>query len=140
MSNKYKKKPTSDFEATLKTLLSLFNRRKQTKKRIQHLTMNVVVLGSKKVGKTCLIKALCGSEFERQYTPTVLDVYQKESMLGSSCVKFEFVDLADSYSFPAMTRLYIKKADVYLLVYDGTPESYETLTRLKSEIEHYSTA
>ena len=134
-TNSDKKPKRANFKVSLKSLLTILDSRKRSKRRIKHVTLTVVVLGHKSVGKTSLIKALCGCAFERDYTPTVLDVYKKECTLGSSHVTLEFIDLAGEYSFPAMTRLYIEKADVYLLVYDRAEVSYKTLERLKTEIE-----
>ncbi|XP_066914690.1 GTP-binding protein Di-Ras2-like [Clytia hemisphaerica] len=123
------------FKCTIKTMMQLFNHRKQVKKRIQRVTLSVIVLGTRNVGKTSLIRALCGEEFTSDASPTVLDVYTKENMINNMLVKFEFIDLSASHSFPAMRKLYIQKANIFFLLYDNTRDSFKEMVRLKDEIE-----
>lgn len=123
------------FKSVVKTLISLLNAKRFLKQRIKRITLSVLVLGAANTGKTSIIKAICGEDFEETYTPTVLDFYDKETLVGNSNVKFEFVDISGSYSFPAMRKLYIEKSDIFFLVYDKRQKTYDELLRLKAEIE-----
>ena len=103
---------------------------------MKRVSLTVMVLGHESVGKTSVIKVLCGDKYEPIYkNTTVLDVYDKETLINELLVKFEFLDLSGAYSFPAMRKLYIEKADIFFLVYDRTCESLDEIIRLKSEIE-----
>ena len=135
-NNKQKKRT---FKNAIKSLIMLLNvgqkSRPQNKKQIKRVSLSVLVLGRQGTGKTSLIKTLIGDEFTSEYCPTILDVYTKETIIDNLCVKFEFIDIAGSHSFPAMRKLYIEKANIFLLVYDKNRESLDELVRLKSEIE-----
>lgn len=123
------------FKSTVKRIISLLNAKRLLKTRIKRVTLSVLVLGAAETGKTSVVKAICGEDFDEFYTPTVLDFYEKETLVGNSLIKFEFADISGSYSFPAMRKLYIEKADIFFLVYDKRRKTYEEITRLKSEIE-----
>ena len=133
-----KKKKKKTFKSAIKSVIMMLNGGHQSqanKKQIKRVSLSVLVLGRQGVGKTSLIKALIGEEFTGDYCPTVLDVYTKETIIDNLYVKFEFIDISGSHSFPAMRKLYIEKANVFLLVYDKERESHDELLRLKTEIE-----
>ena len=79
--------------------------------------VNILVLGSSRVGKTCLIRRLAGLPSSQEYKPTVYDVYEKELHHKRGQFILEFVDTAGSHEFPAMQRLAISHADIFLVVY-----------------------
>ena len=128
-----------NFKTAIKSLIMMLNGQNRIKKQIKRVSLSVLVLGHSGVGKTSLIKAIIGEDFVggdvSEYKPTVHDVFEKEAIINQLYVKFEFVDMAGSQNFPAMQKLYIERANIFLLVYDGGPESLTELLRLKSEIE-----
>ena len=137
-SHTNKKQTKRTFKNAIKSLIMLLNvgqKNRANNKQIKRVSLSVLVLGRQGTGKTALIKSLIGDEFTSDYCPTILDIYTKETIIDNMCVKFEFIDIAGSHSFPAMRKLYIERANVFLLVYDKDRESLDELVRLKNEIE-----
>lgn len=102
---------------------------------IKRCTFTVLFMGDAKVGKTSIIRSICGKKHELQYKPTVLEISEKEVLLEEFDIKIDFVDLSGYYEFPAMKKVYIEKADQFVLVYArDNDESFLQVQRLKQEI------
>ena len=66
--------------------------------------------------------------YEETYTPTVEDFYEKPINFHGQSVSIGVIDMTGSFDFPAMTDLFLNRADVVLLVYDvGDTASLKTL-------------
>ncbi|XP_057297106.1 ras-like protein 2 [Hydractinia symbiolongicarpus] len=103
---------------------------------IKRRTVKVLLMGNAGVGKTSIIHNLCNEEFKSMYRPTVFDIYEKEALIDDFYVKFELLDISGSYSFPAMKKLYIQQADIFLLVFsEQDKNSFDEIDKLRKEIE-----
>jgi len=111
-------------------------KRTQSVPDVYSRVIDVVFLGSARVGKTNLVRRLLDREFQDDYNPTVYDVFHKEIINDNGKVTFQIIDMSGFYSFPPMRRIAISKSDVFVLVYEiGNEKSYKEIGRLKEEIE-----
>ena len=126
-------------KSTLNTILSSLGRKNGKKRNGKTKNLSVFVLGAANTGKSSIINVLCDEEFSDAYSPTKFDIYEKE-LVGAGnnnpTVKFVFFDISGKDSCAIMRREYIRKADIFLLVYSADqPSSYKQLLRYKTEIE-----
>jgi len=79
----------------------------------------VVFLGAARTGKSAIIKRFLHDVFDDEYKTTVEDLHSVEHREsgGSMCFHLEILDTSGSYSFPAMRRLAIGRADACVLVF-----------------------
>ena len=77
----------------------------------------VVVLGSKKCGKTAFIKRFVNGEFFETYTPTVEDLFVYSFKHEARQYTLQITDMASPFQFPAMRDLHIRAAELILLLY-----------------------
>ncbi|CAM2099942.1 unnamed protein product [Caretta caretta] len=100
--------------------------------------VRLVLFGAAGVGKTALIRRFLQDTFEARHRRTVEELHQLELELeaGSGLrLSLEILDTSGSYSFPAMRRLCISRADAFALVYSlQEPDSFAEVQRLRDEI------
>ncbi len=91
------------------------------KRRCSSFLFKIVVLGSKAVGKTSLIRRFVENEFSNKYLPTVSDIFEKSVCRADDEAVYvlKIHDTAGDlqYEFPAMYPLTIADADMFILVY-----------------------
>ncbi|KAM9125171.1 ras-related protein Rap-2c-like [Pangshura tecta] len=100
--------------------------------------LRLVFFGAAGVGKTALIRRFLQDSFEARHRRTVEELHQLELELGAGSglrLRLEILDTSGSYSFPAMRRLCIGRADAFALVYSlQEPDSFAEVQRLRDEI------
>ncbi|XP_030432897.1 ras-related protein Rap-2a-like [Gopherus evgoodei] len=102
--------------------------------------VRLVFFGAAGVGKTALIRRFLQDSFEARHRRTVeeLHLLELELELGAGSglrLRLEILDTSGSYSFPAMRRLCIGRADAFALVYSlQEPDSFAEVQRLRDEI------
>ena len=95
----------------------------------------VLLLGSKSIGKTCLIKRLLEGKFIEEHKPTVEDRFPYEVKNDSFDIHCEIVDI-DAFDFPAERDLHVKSACVIMLVYEvRNRKSFEIMQKIYDGIK-----
>ena len=117
-----KKKNKKEDDKTKKT-----RRRSTAYSKARKTQRKVVVLGSKKCGKTAFIKRFVTGEFLETYTPTVEDLYVHSFKHQARHYTLQITDMASPFQFPAMRDLHIRAAELILLLYqiDSEPSYAE---------------
>ncbi|KAG5443396.1 Ras- protein rapA [Clonorchis sinensis] len=102
---------------------------------------DVVFMGAARVGKTTLVhRIMCVDSslaLEGRYAPTVEDSYIRQFLAGETSCRLRLVDTAGGYEFPAMERLWIKRASAFVLVCSrDDPSSLVHLRNLLNRIKN----
>lgn len=111
--------------------------KRQSQTVFKEKTVKILVLGKENVGKTSIIRKLCDQEeFVEQYKATLYDVYEKKLDIDEYKVNMQFMDLGGSQPFPSMLEVFIRQADVFILVYaHNNNESFKRLNELREQIQ-----
>lgn len=113
-----------------RTVFLIMKKSKTTEKKCR-----IVVMGASGVGKTSLISQLLGNGCPQEHEETVEEMYHSELRMPAAKYNLEILDTTGAYSFPAMRRLAINKADVFVLVFAvDSPDSLKYLKTLREEI------
>ena len=111
---------------------------------------NIVILGSRGVGKTALTTRFVANMFvEGEYDPTTSDNYRRQVALdvekneydgrasesGSDCVVLDILDDDMRETFPSMRDCWIKEGQIFLLVFDVVnPNTFDEITLIREQI------
>ncbi|XP_052690362.1 ras-related protein Rap1-like [Crassostrea angulata] len=96
----------------------------------------IAVLGTKKVGKTCLIAQLLKKSFPDTYSPTIEALFQYNIQTSENkFAKLEILDTAGSFEFPDLLRKAVRSCHALVLMFDlsdsmRTFREVETLRQL----------
>ncbi|XP_077996734.1 GTP-binding protein Rhes-like [Glandiceps talaboti] len=95
----------------------------------------LVMMGAAGVGKSSIISRFLYGKVSEQHKETVEEIHAQDFNISGHRVHFEVLDTSGSFSFPAMQKIYIETADVFVLVYSVTDkDSFEEVVRLKDLI------
>ena len=83
----------------------------------------IVFLGVGRVGKTSILRRFMYGAFHETYMETVEDIHLYHFNVTGKSLFVSFLDTAGSIPFPAMRKLYISKAQAFVLVYSITDEN-----------------
>lgn len=121
---------------TMGLLKLIFGKSKKTQVFMKEKIVKILVMGKERVGKTTLIHKLCNpEEFVENYKPTLYDVYEKTITVDEYNVKFQFMELGGSQNFPSMQDVFVRQADIYILVYAyDDKDSYKRLLELRDQL------
>ena len=104
------------------------------------LTLKIIILGSTKVGKTCLINQYFNKEFNDNPISTIgIDLQSKYFKFDNDIVKINFINTAGQERFDSISSNYLKNVDGVLLVYDIT--NYDTFKKIdywNNQIKNYN--
>lgn len=96
----------------------------------------IALLGSGRVGKTCILQRYMYGTFLKEYVETVEDLYSQPYIIDGRQQNIDFIDTAGNISFPAMRQIYISKAHGFVLVYSiSDKNSYEEMKKLWEQIK-----
>lgn len=95
----------------------------------------ILLLGSKSIGKTCLIKRHTEGKFVEEHKPTVEDCFPFDIKNDAFDIHCEIVDI-DPFDFPAERDLHVKNACVVMLVYEvRNRKSFEIMQKIYDGIK-----
>ncbi|VDP87534.1 unnamed protein product [Echinostoma caproni] len=82
--------------------------------------IDVVLMGGAQVGKTAILHRMLhipnSPTLSGKYSPTIEDSFIREFLVGTQCCRLRLIDTAGGYAFPAMQRLWVKKASAFVFV------------------------
>ena len=104
------------------------------------LTLKIIILGSTKVGKTCLINQYFNKEFNDNPISTIgIDLQSKYFKFDNDIVKINFIDTAGQERFDSISSNYLKNVNGVLLVYDITNfDSFKKIDYWNNQIKNYN--
>ena len=80
---------------------------------------NLIICGETMVGKSSLVNRLIADSFNDNQSSTLNASKQtKDITIEDTTIQFEIVDTPGQERFRSMNKLFYKKADVVLLIYD----------------------
>ena len=88
-----------------------------------------IIIGDKTVGKSCIINQFIEKQFVNEYIPTIgSDKIKKEIEIEGEKLKLEIWDTVGQEQYRAVNKIFIKNAQIALIVYDITNrKSFENL-------------
>ncbi|CAH8585407.1 unnamed protein product [Schistosoma turkestanicum] len=100
----------------------------------------VVFMGEARVGKTALVNRIIkGSSYflwNDNYEPTIEDSFVREFIVGGRLCRLRLIDTAGGYMFPAMSRLWQRRASAFVLVCArDNPTSLDRIRTILKEIQ-----
>ena len=91
--------------------------------RYDHV-FKLIVIGDTSVGKTSLLTRFTERSFHPFYSPTIgIDFRVKSLKINNKLIKLQIWDTSGNERFQAITSLYYKNADGFVIVYDSTNPS-----------------
>ena len=104
------------------------------------LTLKIIILGSIKVNKTCLINQYFNQNFNEYSISTIgIDLQSKFYKFDNELVKINFIDTAGQEKFDSISNNYLRNVNGVLLVYDIT--NYDTFKKIdywNNQIKNYN--
>jgi len=99
-------------------------------------TINITILGSVSVGKSCLVNRFVTDDFVTDYDPTIEDTWIKHVTCDSIVSKVEILDTAGQEIFKdSCFQNWVADADAFILVYDITRvETFNELSNVHTQI------
>ena len=90
-----------------------------TEEDVQHF--KVIFLGDQYVGKSSILNRFYQDKFEQDYQATIgLDFHSKNVNIGGNTVRLLLYDTAGQEKFKSLIPMYIRDANIILVVYDIT--------------------
>ncbi|XP_063447450.1 ras-related protein Rap-2a-like [Mytilus trossulus] len=102
----------------------------------QQSRSQIAVLGSGRVGKSSILQQYLNGAFSNAYIETVEDIYPQPYDINGKRRFVDYMDTAGNIYFPAMRKIYISKAEGFILVYSiCDSRSFEEVKQLWNEIK-----
>ena len=100
------------------------------------LKFKLIVVGDQNTGKTCILNRFANNNFQENYQATIgLDFQIKNVTINNKDVRLTLYDTAGQEKFRSLIPMYIREAQIILLVYDITnTESFESIPRWFSDV------
>ncbi|XP_014207044.1 GTPase HRas [Copidosoma floridanum] len=99
-------------------------------------TFRIVLLGNESVGKSALTIRLLKNYFEEKYEPTIEDIYQKKVIIDNRSYCLDILDTAGKEEYTAMTNLYIRAGEGFILVFDvDSTKSFEDIRKHREKMK-----
>ena len=91
--------------------------------KILEIDCKVVFLGDKNVGKTTIINQYINGIFLDKVEPTFSACfYQKSLNINGTKINFDIWDTAGEEAYRSLTKIFLNRANICILVYDTTKE------------------
>ena len=98
----------------------------------------LIFLGDQYVGKSCIINSFVNDTFTEEYIATIgLDFQNKEDyQIDNQDIHLSLYDMSGLEKYRTLIPLYVKNADIFLLVYDVT--SKDSFTHLSNWLKIFT--
>ena len=91
--------------------------------KILEIDCKVVFLGDKNVGKTTIINQYINNRFLDKVEPTFSACFYHKSLnINGTKINFDIWDTAGEEAYRSLTKIFLNKANICILVYDTTKE------------------
>lgn len=98
--------------------------------------LKIVTLGESGIGKTCLINALMGEEFQQKSTTIGVEKKETEKLIEDSVVKFIYFDTAGQERYATINATYIRGKDIFLILAEPSDEGIKDIEKQISLIDN----
>ena len=100
------------------------------------LKFKMIVVGDQNTGKSCILNRYANNIFEENYQATIgLDFQTKIVTINNQDVHLTLYDTAGQEKFRSLIPMYIREAQIILIVYDVTnKESFESIPKWFTDI------
>ncbi|XP_071124959.1 GTP-binding protein Di-Ras2-like [Mytilus edulis] len=96
----------------------------------------IAVLEAERVGKSSILQQYLNGEFSSAYKETVEDIYPQPYDINGKRRFVDYMNTAGNINFPAMRKIYISKAEGFILAYSiCDSRSFEEVQKLWNEIK-----
>ena len=95
------------------------------------MKLKLIVVGNQGTGKSCILNRFVNETFEENYQATIgLDFQSKNVTIHDQDVRLILYDTAGQEKFRSLIPMYIREAQIILLIYDITnKESFDSMPR-----------
>ena len=100
------------------------------------IKLKLIVIGNQGTGKSCILNRFVNETFEENYQATIgLDFQSKNVTIHDQDVRLILYDTAGQEKFRSLIPMYIRKAQIILLIYDITDrESFDSIPKWMNEV------
>ena len=102
----------------------------------ESLKFKLIVVGDQNTGKSCILNRFANEIFEENYKATIgLDFLNKTVNINGQEIHLVLYDTAGQEKFRSLIPMYIREAQIILLIYDITSkESFESIPKWFSDV------
>ena len=103
---------------------------------LEILKFKLIVVGDQNTGKSCILNRFANNTFQENYQATIgLDFQTKNVTIHNQDIRLTLYDTAGQEKFRSLIPMYIREAQIILLVYDITnKESFDSIPKWFSDI------
>jgi len=100
------------------------------------MKLKLIVVGNQGTGKSCILNRFVNETFEENYQATIgLDFQSKNVTIHDQDVRLILYDTAGQEKFRSLIPMYIREAQIILLIYDITDrESFDSMPKWIQEV------
>ena len=100
------------------------------------IKLKLIVVGNQGTGKSCILNRFVNETFEENYQATIgLDFQSKNVKIDNQDVRLILYDTAGQEKFRSLIPMYIREAQIILLIYDITDrDSFDSMPKWLKEI------
>ncbi len=100
------------------------------------LKLKLIVVGNQGTGKSCLLNRFVNETFEENYQATIgLDFQSKNVTIHDQDVRLILYDTAGQEKFRSLIPMYIREAQIILLIYDiSDRDSFDSMPKWIEEV------
>ena len=100
------------------------------------LKLKLIVVGNQGSGKSCILNRFINDSFDENYQATIgLDFHSKNVTIHNQDIRLILYDTAGQEKFRSLIPMYIREAQIILLIYDITnKESFDSIPKWLKEI------
>ena len=100
------------------------------------LKLKLIVVGNQGTGKSCILNRFINGSFDENYQATIgLDFHSKNVSIHNQDIRLILYDTAGQEKFRSLIPMYIREAQIILLIYDITnKDSFDSIPNWMAEI------
>jgi Ras-related protein Rab-6A len=100
------------------------------------LKLKLIVVGNQGTGKSCILNRFINNSFDENYQATIgLDFHSKNVTIHNQDIRLILYDTAGQEKFRSLIPMYIREAQIIILIYDITnKDSFDSIPNWMEEI------